>query len=876
MKNLICLILLIISFQGFSQTLPVTPGVTGRSLYPVEDRYLFARQHFGLPRYTDTTQANTYNGVVDSCGAQIFTYDVSAVWFRSCYNGSRQWIQIMPAGSPSGANPWLIGGNLGLFTSPVSPQYVGTKTNQGFGFLSNNIARLTITEDGAWGLGAGLDYGSSGEILTSQGAGTAPIWSAASASGITTTDSSFYLTGSGAKINARWWYNVKDYGAIPNDGLSDDVAIQDAINACHTGGGGTVYFPIGVYTLTEAPVRLVVIAPGDTVLCNSQLYIPMVKYDADTNQYRSVRLLGESPSSTEFQVVATFPNPMNGAVLNSTYIVTTDDAGGYSRNVIGALSYGTPSFNYWNYTTSTVQDIKVVVATQDSTGTEVVNKMSGISFEYCAKANLKGTVSIRTSSAPEDQLDPHIQSNGYIGPEAANHADSDNDNVFVSGFYHGVKTAEHSSFKTLVLNANYYGVTIRPYYKVIINSLITENNAYTVKMMDESNLSILGWSGEINSTPGKYYSHVADVTEATSGARGTMVVQLATINNTGVPTTPTKIGDSIRVIIQSDHYGQDYTPLNPKQTNTLNYNQTYYDSTTNLNYRWAGGLGWLPYGTGSTPTWQQTLTAGSTLTGNNTVTGGGNEFIFEDINQFQISLDGVGVNSYILLDGNGGSRIYVRTDSLLFEPFDGNFHIDTLNYSNAADDSMMVWSDANGGHVGMRAIPSGISGLTTNELVYGNSATTIASLPVATYPSLTELSYVKGLTSSAQTQINGLPTASSTTTFTNKRITQRVTTTASSATPTPDGDASDMFTVTALAAGAVFAAPTGTPTDGQALLIRIKDDGTARTLGWNAIYRESTDFALPTTTVISKTMYVQFIYNSADSKWDAVGYTAGF
>jgi len=170
----------------------------------------------------------------------------------------------------------------------------------------------------------------------------------------------------------------------------------------------------------------------------------------------------------------------------------------------------------------------------------------------------------------------------------------------------------------------------------------------------------------------------------------------------------------------------------------------------------------------------------------------------------------------------------------------------------------------------------GISGLTTNELVYGNSATTIASLPVATYPSLTELSYVKGVTSGIQAQINALPTASSTTTFTNKRITKRVTTTASSATPTPDGDASDMFTVTALAAGAVFAAPTGTPTDGQLLLIRIKDNGTARSLGWNAIYRASTDFALPTTTVISKTMYVQFVYNSADSKWDCTGLTQGF
>jgi hypothetical protein len=48
----------------------------------------------------------------------------------------------------------------------------------------------------------------------------------------------------------------------------------------------------------------------------------------------------------------------------------------------------------------------------------------------------------------------------------------------------------------------------------------------------------------------------------------------------------------------------------------------------------------------------------------------------------------------------------------------------------------------------------GITGLTTNELVYGNSSTTIASLPVATYPSLTEFSYVKGVSGSIQPQIN--------------------------------------------------------------------------------------------------------------------------
>lgn len=98
----------------------------------------------------------------------------------------------------------------------------------------------------------------------------------------------------------------------------------------------------------------------------------------------------------------------------------------------------------------------------------------------------------------------------------------------------------------------------------------------------------------------------------------------------------------------------------------------------------------------------------------------------------------------------------------------------------------------------------------------------------------------------------------------------RVTTIASSATPTPNSDTTENYTVTALAAGATFGAPTGTPVDGQKLLIRVKDNGVARTLAFNAIYRAGTDVTLPTTTVISKTMYMGFVYNSADTKWDLV------
>ncbi|MHB1125330.1 MAG: hypothetical protein ACYC0T_21815 [Ramlibacter sp.] len=113
-------------------------------------------------------------------------------------------------------------------------------------------------------------------------------------------------------------------------------------------------------------------------------------------------------------------------------------------------------------------------------------------------------------------------------------------------------------------------------------------------------------------------------------------------------------------------------------------------------------------------------------------------------------------------------------------------------------------------------------------------------------------------------------------TLTNKRITRREVTITSSATPTPNSDTTDIYTITALAAAATFGAPTGTPTQGQTLLYRIKDNGTAQALNWNAIHRAGTDVALPTTTVLGKTLYAGFIYNSTDSKWDLLFVDNGF
>lgn len=111
-----------------------------------------------------------------------------------------------------------------------------------------------------------------------------------------------------------------------------------------------------------------------------------------------------------------------------------------------------------------------------------------------------------------------------------------------------------------------------------------------------------------------------------------------------------------------------------------------------------------------------------------------------------------------------------------------------------------------------------------------------------------------------------------TATLTNKRITPRIGTVASASTITPTSDASDQYNVTALAVPATFAVPSGTPTDGQKLIIRILDNGTARALTWTTTaggYRV-VGTVLPTTTIASKTTYVGCIYNSAAARWDVV------
>lgn len=97
----------------------------------------------------------------------------------------------------------------------------------------------------------------------------------------------------------------------------------------------------------------------------------------------------------------------------------------------------------------------------------------------------------------------------------------------------------------------------------------------------------------------------------------------------------------------------------------------------------------------------------------------------------------------------------------------------------------------------------------------------------------------------------------------------RIVSVASTATLTVSSSTTDQSIITAQAEALTIAAPTGTPVEGQKLIIRIKDNGSARGITFNAIFR-ALGVTLPTTTTANKTVYIGCIYNITDTKWDVV------
>ncbi len=129
--------------------------------------------------------------------------------------------------------------------------------------------------------------------------------------------------------------------------------------------------------------------------------------------------------------------------------------------------------------------------------------------------------------------------------------------------------------------------------------------------------------------------------------------------------------------------------------------------------------------------------------------------------------------------------------------------------------------------------------------------------------------------------VGGAPTVTCTTcttdtntqTLTNKRVSPRVVALTDAATVTVNLDTTDVGTLATLSQTTDFPNPTGTPTDGQSLVLRIASS-TARVLTWGSVYSEGTGLPLPTSTTGAGIIdYFGFKYNSTSTKLEIVAST---
>ena len=100
----------------------------------------------------------------------------------------------------------------------------------------------------------------------------------------------------------------------------------------------------------------------------------------------------------------------------------------------------------------------------------------------------------------------------------------------------------------------------------------------------------------------------------------------------------------------------------------------------------------------------------------------------------------------------------IKLDEIQDVTISGSADKDLLSYES----STSLWKNKTISNLGIAKLDSptfttSINGsfLTASEILITDASKNIISAPVATYPSLTELSYTKGVTSSLQTQING-------------------------------------------------------------------------------------------------------------------------
>jgi hypothetical protein len=231
-------------------------------------------------------------------------------------------------------------------------------------------------------------------------------------------------------------------------GTDDTALIQAAINACFTAGGGTVYFPNGVYFIAGALQTSV-----SSVNPNCQIYFP---YAAPSDKQVVIRLLGET---TYFDVTSPYTSGSHSITNVGGVLWKSPIIGSGTLPSVLASPFANDGFVNNSFVYPIIENINISV--KSLTGvTNVEPTMTAFKLNFMNAKQLRNC-SAKTESLPVNSVVPVSETYGfYLSDYNHNDLTSFYDNLNATCFYYGFRTSEHDAWTRIQAWTCYAAVNI--------------------------------------------------------------------------------------------------------------------------------------------------------------------------------------------------------------------------------------------------------------------------------------------------------------------------------------------------------------------------------------------------------------------------------